>query len=210
MPVLLNFPNNINTGGGSKIEHSMIDTNAFTSKQETLDVYGSSIYIYESTSPDSGFVTLSDIIAKWGGVDSQNNYINGADKKYGINMCNWSEQSCNTEILFTDFLEVSNDCTALIILNAYISNWMNYSPVLSFVDASGNTVDEKIATAKTNALNKNFVKSVTVSVAGSSSLKDLLIMIDDLPAGSYAIHCSGHTKADNAEFTYNKLNLLCF
>ena len=188
----------------------MIDTNSFTTKQETLDTYGSSVYLYESSASDSGFIPLVDMITKWGGLDSQNNYIGGSTEKYGIYVSNWAEQSVQTEILFTDFLELTNASTMLITLNAYISSWMNYTPVLSLVDASGNTDEEKLENAKNNALNRNFILSTTVSVPGTMSLNDILILINNVPAGSYAIHISGHTKADNSGFTYNKLNLLCF
>lgn len=188
----------------------LLDTNSYTSKQSTLDAYSTSVYLYESNHQSDGYISLSDMVTKWGGVDSQNNYIGGVDSKYGIYMSNWTESGGMTEILFDTFMDVPKTSTILITLNAYISNWMNYTPVISLVPVSGNSYDEQLSQAKSNAINQNFTKSITVSIAGGSSLKDVVSIIENVPAGTYGVHISGHNKADNSGFTYNKVSLICF
>lgn len=188
----------------------LLDTNSYTSKQSTLDAYSTSVYLYESNYQSDGYISLSDMVTKWGGVDSQNNYIGGTDSKYGIYMSNWTESGGMTEILFDTFIDVPKTSTMLFTINAYISSWMNYTPVISLVPVSGNSYDEQLSQAKSNAINKNFTKSITVSIASGSSLSDVLAVMESVPAGTYGVHIGGHNKADNSGFTYNKISLICF
>ena len=73
-------------GGGSEIrEGSLLNTSSFTSKEETLNTYGESVYISESSYTE-GLLSLSAAIERWGGTSRGDNYIGDESQKYGINM----------------------------------------------------------------------------------------------------------------------------
>ena len=78
------------SGSGMVKENILLDTNSFTSKQATVSAYGESVYIYESTSTET-LQKYADVIEKWGGVSSSNNFVSDATAKYGIAISNWSE-----------------------------------------------------------------------------------------------------------------------
>lgn len=71
--------------GGSVKKGTILDTTTSTSQQDTLNNWGNKCYIKDG---DLDWMTLNDIVAHWGGVASQNNFIGRENEKYGIYMTN--------------------------------------------------------------------------------------------------------------------------
>ena len=158
-----------NGGGGSEIrEGSLLNTSSFTSKEETLNTYGNSIYILESSYTE-GLSSLSATVERWGGVSTNNNYIGDESQKYGIAMSNWSEQSVNTGILFFTPMDLISG-EMILALNCSCSSWMNPSLNLHLISAIGNSEEEILTNIwdKINAANYDLTYNFTY--AGSSSL----------------------------------------
>lgn len=200
------------SGGSSPVKkETLINTSAFTTKQETLDNYGTSIYINESTY-EAGLSTLSDTVARWGGISSTNNYIGDSSLKYGINVANWSEASTTTTatgiLFFTPVDLVSG--TLLLSLNCYCASWMNPTLKIHLISAVGNTEAEIIAAIQDKITAENYDLTKSFTFAGSSSLTDVFVEIKNSVAGTYYIYIDGTVKADNSNFTYINLGYINF
>lgn len=196
-------------GGGSEIrEGSLLNTSSFTSKEETLNTYGQSIYIAESSHTE-GLSSLSTAVERWGGISVDNNYIGDASQKYGINMANWSESSVNTGILFFTPMDLISG-KMILALNCYCSSWMNPSLNLHLISAIGNS-EEEILTNIWDKINaENYDLTYNFTYAGSSSLKDVLLEIKNIVAGTYYLYIDGTTKADNSSLTYIDVRYINF
>ena len=196
-------------GGGSEIrEGSLLNTSSFTSKEETLNTYGASIYISESSYTE-GLLSLSAVVERWGGISRGDNYIGDESKKYGIDMANWSESSVNTGILFFTPLDlVSGDM--ILGLNCYCSSWMSPSLNLHLISAIGNSEEEILTNIwdKINAENYDLTHNFTY--AGSSSLTDVLLEVKNIVAGTYYLYIDGTVKSDNSNFTYIDVRYINF
>ena len=189
------------SGGGTVKENVLLDTNSFTSKQETVSAYGESIYIYESTSTET-IQKYADVIEKWGGVSSSNNFVGDASAKYGITVSNWSESEADTGILFASPLELSTG-KLLITINASISGWMNQNLHLNLITSDGTVED-----LSNKITDENFSYTFDMVFAGSTSLKDHIVNCGNIVAGTYYLYISGTEKADNSNFSYNKIEYL--
>ncbi|MDE5620876.1 MAG: hypothetical protein K2I80_10275 [Ruminococcus sp.] len=187
--------------GGTVKEAVLLDTNSFTSKQQTVSAYGETVYIYESTS-DVTLQKYADVIEKWGGVDSTNNFVGDSSSKYGIAMSNWSENEASTGILFTVPLELRTG-KLLITMHASLSGWMNQNLHLKLIESDGT-----IADLSNKITNNDFAYSFDLVFAGSASLKDQIVNYGHVTNGSYYLYISGTEKADNSNFTYNKIEYL--
>ena len=163
-----------NGGGGSEIrEGSLLNTSSFTSKEETLNTYGESIYISEASYTE-GLLSLSAAVERWGGVSRGENYIGDASQKYGIVMSNWSEQSGSTGILFFTPMDLISG-EMILTLNCFCSSWMNPSLNLHLISAIGDS-EEEILTNIWDKINaENYDLTYNFTYAGSSSLKDVLL-----------------------------------
>lgn len=189
------------SGDGTVKEAVLLDTNTFTSKQETVSAYGDTVYIYESTSE----VTLqkfSDVIEKWGGISGTNNFIGDTSAKYGIAMSNWSENEASTGILFTVPLELRTG-KLLITMNASLSSWMNQNLHMNLIKSDGT-----IADLSNKITDGDFAYNFDLVFAGSASLKDQIVNCGNVITGNYYLYISGTEKADNSNFTYNKIEYL--
>lgn len=195
-------------GGGEIREGSLLNTSSFTSKEETLNTYGASIYISESSYTE-GLLSLSAVVERWGGVSRGDNYIGDESKKYGIDMANWSESSINTGILFFTPLDlVSGDM--ILGLNCYCSSWMSPSLSLHLISAIGNS-EEEILTNIWDKINaKNYDLTHNFTYAGSSSLTDVLLEVKNIVAGTYYLYIDGTVKSDNSNFTYIDVRYINF
>ncbi|MCM1315462.1 MAG: hypothetical protein NC205_00420 [Prevotella sp.] len=189
------------SGSGTVKENVLLDTNSFTSKQETVSAYGESIYIYESTSAET-LQKYADVIEKWGGISSSNNFVSDASAKYGIAVSNWSESESDTGILFVSPLELSTG-KLLITINASLNSWMNQNLHLNLIRSEGTVADmsEKIT-------DDDFTYTFDMVFAGSTSLKDHILNCGNIIAGTYYLYISGTEKADNSNFSYNKIEYL--
>ena len=198
-----------NGGGGSEIrEGSLLNTSSFTSKEETLNTYGNSIYILESSYTE-GLSSLLATVERWGGVSTNNNYIGDASQKYGINMSNWSENSANTGILFFTPLDLISG-EMILALNCFCSSWMNPSLNLHFISAIGDSEEEILTNIQDKINSENYDLTYNFTYAGSSSLKDVLLEIKNIVAGTYYLYIDGTTKADNSNFTYIDVRYINF
>ena len=198
-----------NGGGSSEIrEGSLLNTSSFTSKEETLNTYGGSVYISESSYTE-GLLSLSAAIERWGGVSRGDNYIGDESKKYGIDMANWSESSVNTGILFFTPLDLISG-KIILGLNCYCSSWMSPSLSLHLISAIGNSEEEILTNIwdKINAENYDLTHNFTY--AGSSSLTDVLLEIKNIVAGTYYLYIDGTVKSDNSNFTYIDVRYINF
>lgn len=198
-----------NGGGGSEIrEGSLLNTSSFTSKEETLNTYGQSIYISESSYTE-GLLSLSAAIERWGGVSRGDNYIGDESKKYGIDMANWSESSINTGILFFTPLDLISG-KIILGLNCYCSSWMSPSLSLHLISAIGDSEEEILTNIwdKINAGNYDLTHNFTY--AGSSSLTDVLLEVKNIVAGTYYLYIDGTVKSDNSNFTYIDVRYINF
>ncbi|MDE6832870.1 MAG: hypothetical protein K2J39_01275 [Ruminococcus sp.] len=189
------------SGSGTVKENVLLDTNSFTSKQETVSAYGESIYIYESTSAET-LQKYADVIEKWGGVSSTNNFVGNASAKYGIAVSNWSENEAGTGILFASPLELRTG-KLLITINASLSSWMNQKLYLNLIKSDGTVSD--LSNKITDA---DFTYTFDLIFAGSTSLKDQIMNCGNIIAGTYYLYISGTEKADNSNFSYNKIEYL--
>ncbi|MDE6501855.1 MAG: hypothetical protein K2L10_07190 [Ruminococcus sp.] len=189
------------SGNSTVKEDVLLDTNSFTSKQETVSAYGESVYIYESTSAET-LQKLSDVIEKWGGVSNSNNFVGDVSAKYGIAVSNWSETSSDTGILFASPLKL-NTGKLLITINASLSSWMNQQLHLNLIKSDGTVSD-----LSTKVADGDFAYTFDLVFAGSTSLKDQIINCGNITAGTYYLYISGTEKADNSNFSYNKVEYL--
>ena len=185
--------------GGATNEFMLLDTSTSTSKSDTLTTYGSSVYIYEST--DSSVLSLSEIVEKYGGVDAQNSYIGDAGTLYGISVSNWTSGDCNTGILFASPLAL-NAGKVLVTVNASLSNWINQTLNIRLIGAND------LESAKEKILASDFAYTSTFVFAGTTALRDHIINIGAVEAGTYYLYIDGTAKSDSSNFTYNKIQLL--
>lgn len=195
VPKVLQIPQT----GGSANEFYFLDTSTSTSKNDTLTAYGSSVYIYESA--DSSVLSLSDVVAKWGGVDAQNNYIGDEASLYGINVGNWTRTDCSTGILFASHMSL-NVGKALITVNASLSNWVNQTLNLRLISA------DDLESAKAKILASDFSYTSTFVFSGNTSLRDHIISFREVAAGNYFLYIDGTATSDNSNFTYTKIECL--
>ena len=196
-------------GGGSEIrEGSLLNTSSFTSKEETLNTYGESVYISESSYTE-GLLSLSAAIERWGGISRGDNYIGDESQKYGINMANWSESSVNTGILFFTPLDLVSG-NMILGLNCYCSSWMSPSLNLHLISAIGDSEEEILTNIQNKINSENYDLTYNFTYAGSSSLKDVLLEIKNIVAGTYYLYIDGTTKADNSSFTYIDVRYINF
>lgn len=189
----------VHTGGIYTNEFALLDTSASTSKSDTLTTYGESVYIYESA--DSSVLSLSDTVSKWGGVDSQNNYIGDSDSLYGVYMSNYTQNECNTGILFGTTMML-NTGKVLTTVNANVSNLTNQTVNVRLISA------DNLESAKAKILASDFAYTSTFVFAGSTSLKDHIISVGTVTAGKYFLYLDGTVTGDNSNFTYNKIEVL--
>lgn len=188
-------------GGGGVIEDTLLDTNAAISAQDTLDVYGDGVYIYESST--SSVLTLAAVVEKWGGITAQNNFIGTAAQKYGVKIANWTESDCDTGILLSTPLETSGG-KMLVTLNAYVNSWM--SPMLGVHLIAADSVEQAAA----KVLDGDYAVTKSVQYAGSMSLQDNIVNVGAVGAGTYFLYIDGTKKADNSDFTYNRIEVLVY
>lgn len=189
----------IQQSGGTINEFSLLDTSGSTSKSDTLSAYGESVYIYEST--DSSVSSLSDVVAKWGGVDVQNNYIGDSSSLYGVFLSNYTQSNCNTGILFASPIDLSAG-KVLITVNAYINSWVNQTLNIRLISA------DDLESAKAKILASDFDYTSIFVFSGSTSLRDHIISMGTVTSGTYYLYIDGTVTADNSGFTYNKIELL--
>ncbi|MDE6832802.1 MAG: hypothetical protein K2J39_00930 [Ruminococcus sp.] len=189
------------SGGGTVKEKVLLDTNSFTSKQETVSAYGESVYIYESTSTET-LQKYVDVIEKWGGVSNSNNFVSDATAKYGIALSNWSASEGDTGILFATPVELSTG-KLLITINASLSSWVNQNLHLNLIKSSGTVSDlgNKIT-------DEDFSYTFDLIFSGSTSLQDYILNCGNITAGTYYLYISGTEKANNSNFSYNKVEYL--
>ena len=186
-------------GSSVVITGSLLDTSGSTSKNDTLTAYGSSVYIYESA--DSAVLSLSEVVEKWGGIDVQNSYIGDADALYGINVGNWTSTDFNTGILFASPLAL-NAGKVLVTVNASLSNWINQTLNIRLIAA------DSISAATEKILASDFAYTSTFVFAGNTSLRNHIISMGAVEAGTYYLYIDGTAKSDNSNFTYNKIEYL--
>ena len=188
-----------NAGSGAVITGSLLDTSSCTSKNDTMTAYGDTVYIYEAT--DSVVLSLADAVTKYGGVDAQNNYIGDASALYGVNVSNWSGSDCSTGILLASPIALSAG-KVLITVNAYISSWMNQTLNVRLISADNPDA------AKSKILAGDFAYTSTFVFAGNTSLRDHIISMGTVSAGTYYLYIDGTAKSDNSNFTYTKIEYL--
>lgn len=189
----------ISQTGGSVNESILLDSSGSTSKNDTLTAYGSSVYIYESA--DSSVLSLSEIVEKYGGVDAQNSYLGEESALYGINVGNWTSSDCNTGILFASPLAL-NAGKVLVTVNASLSNWINQTLNIRLIAA------DSISAATEKILASDFAYTSTFVFAGNTSLRNHIISMGAVEAGTYYLYIDGTAKSDNSNFTYNKIEYL--
>lgn len=186
-------------GSSVVITDGLLDTSGSTSKSDTLTAYGSSVYIYESA--DSAVLSLSEIVEKYGGVDAQNSYLGEESALYGVNVGNWTSSDCNTGILFASPLAL-NAGKVLVTVNASLSNWINQTLNIRLIAA------DSIAAATEKILASDFAYTSTFVFAGNTALRDHIISMGAVEAGTYYLYIDGTAKSDNSNFTYNKIEYL--
>lgn len=194
-------------GSGSSVRKgTILDTTTSTSQQDTLNNWGNKCYIKDG---DLDWMTLNDVVTHWGGVASQNNFIGGKSEKYGIYMANWSEQEKNTSILFIEPIDViAGDF--LLTFNCNISSWMNQTLNIHFLTATGNTRNDILTQLTEKIAAQDYVKTITLTYAGSSSQKDVTAIDTSPVAGYYYMYIEGFKKADNSNFNLIKIDYINF
>ena len=194
-------------GGGSSVRKgTILNTTTSTSQQDTLNNWGNKCYIKDG---DLDWMTLNDIVTHWGGIVSQNNFIGGESEKYGIYMTNWTEQDKNTSILFIEPIDViAGDF--LLTFNCNISSWMNQTLNIHFLTATGNTKNDILTQLTEKIAAQDYVKTITLAYAGTSSQKDVTAIDTSSVAGDYYMYIEGFKKADNSNFNLIKIDYINF
>lgn len=187
------------SSGASVVKEIMLNTLDFSDPAETLENYGDSIYIYESSAEN--FQVLAEIVEKWGGVASNNNFVNKSNPDCGINMANWSETNVGTGILFTHKLELFTG-RLLFSIYANFSNWTNQ--LLHFHLIQAETPEQ----ALTKALAGEYAQSMDYTLAGALAQTADIFAFGSVSAGNYYLYIDGTTKGDNSNFTYAKIEYL--
>lgn len=192
--------------GGSIKKGTILDTTTSTSQQDTLNNWGNKCYIKDG---DLDWMTLNDIVAHWGGVASQNNFIGRENEKYGIYMTNQSEQEKNTSILFIEPINIiAGDL--LLVFNCNISSQINQTLNIHFLTATGNTRNDILTQLTGKISAQDYVKTITLAYAGSSSQKDVAAIDTLAIAGDYYMYIEGFKKADNSNFNLIKIDYINF
>ena len=194
-----NLKANSDTSCTSVIKETLLNTLNFSSSEETLQNYGNSVYIYESSAEN--FQTLSEIVDKWGGLDSSNNFVSKANSNFGINLSNWSEMNVSTGILFTHKLKLFTG-RLLFSIYANFSNWTNQ--ILNFHLIQAETLEQAIS----KALAGEYAQSMDYTLAGSLAQTDDIFAFGSVSAGNYYLYIDGTAKGDNSNFTYAKIEYL--
>ncbi|MDE5754848.1 MAG: collagen-like protein [Oscillospiraceae bacterium] len=177
----------------------LLNTLDFSNSEETLENYGDSIYIYESSTEN--FQILSEIVDKWGGVASNNNFVGKSNPDCGINMANWSETNVDTGILFAHKLELFTG-RLLFSIYANFSDWTNQ--LLHFHLIQAETPEQAIE----KALAGEYAQSADYTLAGSVAQTDDIFAFGSVTAGNYYLYIDGTSKGDNSNFTYAKIEYL--
>ena len=192
--------------GGSVKKGTILDTTTSTSQQDTLNNWGNKCYIKDG---DLDWMTLNDIVAHWGGVASQSNFIGRENEKYGIYMTNWTESEKATSILFIEPFEViAGDF--LLTFNCNISNWMNQTLNIHFLTATGNTKSDILTQLTEKIAAEDYVKTITLTYIGPNSQKDVTIIDTTSVAGNYYMYIDGFKKSDNSNFNLIKIDYINF
>ena len=194
-----NLKANSDTPSTSVIKETLLNTLGFSNSEETLQNYGNSVYIYESSAEN--FQTLSEIVNKWGGLDSSNNFVSKANSNFGINLSNWSEMNVSTGILFTHKLKLFTG-RLLFSIYANFSNWTNQ--ILNFHLIQAETLEQAIS----KALVGEYAQSMDYTLAGSLAQTDDIFAFGSVSAGNYYLYIDGTAKGDNSNFTYAKIEYL--
>ncbi|MDE5885121.1 MAG: collagen-like protein [Oscillospiraceae bacterium] len=187
------------SSGTSAIRKTLLNTLNFADSAETLENYGDSVYIYESSAEN--FSTLSEIVEKWGGVASNNNFVSKSNPDCGINMANWSEANVSTGILFAHKLELFTG-RLLFSIYASFSSWVNQTLHFHLIQAE--TPEQALA----KALTGDYVQSADYTLAGSVAQTDDIFAFGSVSAGNYYLYINGTSKGDNSNFTYAKIEYL--
>lgn len=192
--------------GGSVKKGTILDTTTSTSRQDTLNNWGNKCYIKDG---DLDWMTLNDIVAHYGGVASQNNFIGGENEKYGIYMTNQSEQEKNTSILFIEPINIiAGDL--LLVFNCNISSQINQTLNIHFLTATDNTRNDILTQLTGKISAQDYVKTITLAYAGSSSQKDVAAIDTLAIAGDYYMYIEGFKKVDNSNFNLIKIDYINF
>lgn len=200
MPVNFKFPVGIIESGGV-VRDDIMNTSGFNSKEETLNAYGSSVYIYESNA--SSLKTLSDTITEYGGLNSQNNFIGGAEKLYGIQLDNWSGEDTRVVGLVTYTPVSLSKGTLLFKINAFVSSWITESFVIGLIKKTDATDEEMLSTIYDKIVNDTFDEKFNFSYPGSDSLIDRIYHVELEQAGEFFLYLGNISTRDNSGFTPN-------
>ena len=187
------------SSGTSAIRKTLLNTLNFADSAEALENYGNSVYIYESSTEN--FQALAEIVDKWGGVTSNNNFVSKFNPDCGINMANWSEANVSTGILFAHKLELFTG-RLLFSIYASFSSWINQTLHFHLIQA------ESLENAQEKALAGEFVQSMDYTLAGSLAQTDDIFAFGSVSAGNYYLYIDGTSKGDNSNFTYAKIEYL--
>ena len=120
---------------------------------------------------------------------------------YGISVSNWTSGDCNTGILFASPLAL-NAGKVLVTVNASLSDWLNQTLNIRLIAAND------LESAKEKILASDFAYTSTFVFAGTTALRDHIINIGAVEAGTYYLYIDGTAKSDSSNFTYNKIQLL--
>lgn len=190
----------IEGGGGGTIKYTIFNSLGSTSKQDTLDEYGSLVYISQDAT-NTNFNSLDVTISEQTGGLNGDGFIGPAERKYGLCMSNWLGPSSNvsTSCFFIEPVTVAHD-VIFVKINAYISSWMTVPAKVHLLTANGDTPEELLTNIKTKVVNRDFVLTIDTKYNGNASLTDCFWEVT-LPHGEYYVFFDGTVFADNSSFT---------
>lgn len=207
MSVNFKFPVGIVESGGV-VRKDILNTQEFTSKEQTLDTYGSSVYIYESTA--SSLKTLSSTVAEYGGLDSQNNFIGGEDKRYGIQLENWTgdDSKITGLVVYTPISLLKG--TLLLKINAYVSSWITESFVVGLVKKTSSIDDEMLSSIYDSIVNDTFDAKFNFSYPGNDSLIDRIYSVELEEGGDFFLYLGNISTRTTSGFAPNTIRYANF
>ena len=134
-------------------------------------------------------------------MDGGNNYVGDSCCLCGGSVSSWTSSNCNTGILFASPLAL-NAGKVLVTVNASLSNWINQTLNIRLIAA------DSISAATEKILASDFAYTSTFVFAGTTALRDHIISMGAVEAGTYYLYIDGTAKSDSSNFTYNKIQLL--
>jgi hypothetical protein len=123
-------------------------------------------------------------------------------------MDNWSTSNATENMMtFSTPITIQAD-TLAILITTYQSTWTSSDCNLCLVKASGNTIDEIMASIRQKIDAEDYVEYKALNISGGASGLAISTTFSSVDFGDYYLVLRGTIKASNGYFTYAKIEYL--